>query len=82
MLARQHPVSLSPPSLVSVFASVVRLRHVSGIILQRYNNLAEKSDFLNELHTVLQQTVLQKPNTPHLDIRSARTQIVKGVQRQ
>ena len=53
MLARQHPVSLSPLSLVSVFASVVRLRHVSGIILHRYNNLAEESDFLNELHTVL-----------------------------
>ena len=71
------------PYLWSLFLLVyARLRHVPGTILHRYKNLAEESDFLNELHTVLQQTVLQKPNTPHLDIRSARTQIVKGVQRQ
>ena len=42
------------PYLCSLFLLVyVRLRHVPGIILHCYKNLAEKSDFLNELHTVL-----------------------------
>ena len=41
------------PYLGSLFLLVyARLQHVPGIILHRYN-LAEESDFLNELHTVL-----------------------------
>ena len=71
------------PYLWSLFLlEYARLRHVPGIILHRYKNLAEESDFLNDLHTVLHLTVLQKPNTPHLDTRSARIQFVKSVQRQ